>query len=380
MTLRCPRCGQKNRLPDSLSAGGVFVCEKCKEELRVPATAGRGKKRVRSLHLGRLPVWLIALTAPYFLVLFGLTMMNLVGPERWWFTSFNLYMPQWIWALPAIPLFLLFLIGAWRWSWLPVLLGLWVIGPLMGLQWHPFPAAAGDRLTLRVMTYNVKWGRRNGPELASEILRVRPDVIQMQDSGGVMERALNEALRGWNVRISGQYIVASRLPLSELESVDIGWPDSEHHAVRSRLTVGSQEVTLVNVHFLSPRYGLMSVRHREVENMQINAERRLIESQRLAEAISKEGPLLVTGDLNAPDQSLVCRNLFATGLRDAFSHVGNGYGYTYGRFTKARHSYVRIDHILYSRHFTPLRCEPGTDAASDHRPVIADFALSKAGK
>ena len=369
MRIDCPNCGQTNRLPDNATAGGAFICGKCKEKLPTAPSA--------KFSIGRLPWWLSLLTIPYVLVLLILTVMNLIGPERWWFTSFNLYMPQWVYALPAVPLFLLFLFGAWRWAWAPVALGLWALGPLMGLQWHPIPPVTPPgSVKIRVMTYNVKWGMRNGSELAAEIRRWNPDIIQMQDSTSVLKSDVGVALSGWNIRTSGQYIIASRLPLSEPERVEIGWPGSSHHATRVQVRVGDIDVALFNVHLLSPRFGLISVRRRDLDAMITNAEHRLHEADKLVGAIARErGPVILTGDLNAPNQSLVCRTFFAANLEDSFSAVGNGYGYTYGRFTKIQHSYVRIDHILFNNRFIALTSDVGTEEASDHAPVIADLAL-----
>ncbi len=111
--------------------------------------------------------------------------------------------------------------------------------------------------------------------------------------------------------------------------------------------------------------------------MEGNAEQRLFEAGRLADYVAVEpGPTLVTGDLNAPVQSLVCRRLFGAGLRDAFTQAGFGYGYTYGGYTRVRRPYVRIDHILASRQWQVRHCWVGNAAGSDHCPVIADLTLT----
>ena len=179
------------------------------------------------------------------------------------------------------------------------------------------------------------------------------------------------------MRVDGQYLVASRLPLPALEGRDISYPGSTpHHCVRYVLRVGGAEVAVYNVHLLSPRDGLMSVRHRQIKGMEGNAEQRLFEAKRLADYVQAEpGPTLVTGDLNAPIQSLVCRCLFAAGLRDAFTESGLGYGYTYGGYTRIRHPYVRIDHVLASKTWQIPHCWVGNEVGSEHCPVIADLVL-----
>jgi endonuclease/exonuclease/phosphatase (EEP) superfamily protein YafD len=135
-------------------------------------------------------------------------------------------------------------------------------------------------------------------------------------------------------------------------------------------------VTLYNVHLLSPRIGIVSVRHLHVSPIKQNTADRLYEVKRLTDSLrQEEGPLILTGDLNAPVQSLVCRQLFDLGLRDAFSEAGQGYGYTYGQYTRLGYPYVRIDHIMVNAPWQVQACWIGNSTGSDHIPVIADLFL-----
>jgi endonuclease/exonuclease/phosphatase (EEP) superfamily protein YafD len=88
-------------------------------------------------------------------------------------------------------------------------------------------------------------------------------------------------------------------------------------------------------------------------------------------------PVIVAGDLNAETDSPVVRRLLATGLRDAFSSAGRGYGYTHGHSLRLRISFLRIDHILVGPTIGVRECFPGGMDASDHRPVIATLLLSR---
>jgi endonuclease/exonuclease/phosphatase (EEP) superfamily protein YafD len=337
--------------------------------------------KLRQFLPGRPPVWLVLVTIPYLLALSLITLFTALGPEHWWFACFNLYMPQWIWGLPAAALLLLCLVFARKWVGLPLVLLAWVAGPMMGFCWGIAQSVPPNAPRLRVMTYNVKWGTRNAALLTEEIDRLKPDLILMQDSMGVLGTGLGAELAGWNIRESGQYIIASRLPIDELESIDISSPGTHHHAVRTHLMLAGIPVTICTVHLLSPRFGLVSLRHWDTKGIEDSAAVRLVEIQRLVESLQKEpGPLVLTGDLNSPDQTIVCRMLHQIGLQDAFSHAGRGYGYTYGRFTRAEHSYVRIDHILVSPQWGISQCFVGTAEASDHCPVIADIFLTPTGK
>ena len=408
MILRCPRCHRKNRLPDDLVLNGEYLCRNCGQILfgataedrpgapppprptaRPTAPAPRAAGRFndaelrRSLRALKLPRALVLLNAAYVLVLLALAVSNALGPEQWWGSSLNLYLPQWLWALPGVLLLPLTLRADRKLAVVPLLALLWVFGPLMGfgLHWPASPDASdtggGTGTRLRVMTYNVKWGERDAAAIVADIRAFHPDLVQFQDSEGVMDGGIGRALDGWNVRRSGQYLVASHLPLPGLEVRDFSFAGSDHHCVRYLLHLGAADVAVYDVHLLSPRGGLEAIRHRDIAGLAGNTGDRLEEAARLTAYVRSEpGPTIVTGDLNAPVQSLVCRRLFDAGLRDAFSEAGSGYGYSYGAFTGVRVPYVRIDHVLVSHQWQVRHCWVGNAKGSDHRPVIADLVLA----
>ena len=335
---------------------------------------------------GRPSLLLNLATALYALPVLTILVTNILGPEEWWVTGFNLYLPQWIWLFPLLLLLPWYAWRARRWTGLPLLLGALVAGPIMGLSVHPLhhaaPASTSDSadkgVRLRVMTYNIKWARRDAEAIARDIEANKPDVMLLQDSGGVLGSERGKFLQGWNVQTVGQYIIASRLPLADGGIRWISYPEQNHRVLRSLLTVKGREIVLYSCHLESPRFGLAAMKHPRsgLELLKSNMNLRLRESQRLADHIRGETlPLLLGGDLNAPAQAVVCKNLFGAGLEDAFSAVGNGYGYTYGETTKVGRSYFRIDHIMTSRQWQILACWVGNDAGSDHCPVFADLYL-----
>ena len=129
------------------------------------------------------------------------------------------------------------------------------------------------------------------------------------------------------------------------------------------------------------RRGLNATRHEGAEGIddwQQNFEDRLSQSRRLAADVAKrEHPLIVAGDLNAPETSPVIRTLLDRGLRDAFSSAGRGYGYTHGHSTMLAISFLRIDHILVSPEIGVVDAFAGGKEGSEHRPVIADLLLKR---
>ncbi len=342
----------------------------------------------------RTPLRLIIPLTVYAAALICLSLLNRRGPELWWPTAFNLYLPQAFWLLPAIVFFLLCLLSARRWLWLPLLCMLWVAGPLMDFHWPevqaPQPTAAAQ---VRVMTWNVKYcsrGRQAQQQLKDAILGARPDVVLLQDAVDALKGELASGLAGWHTHSQGQFLIASRFPISRVEILPLALPAGKQTSLaRYRLTIASTPVSLYNIHFESPREGLSAVgsaRKRPwylpqgIQRFERNVSIRLLQARAMERLITREqGPVVLAGDLNAPDASLVCAGLRRVGLRDAFAEGGRGYGYTYGhlllqrRLPWMRLSWMRIDHIMMSRHFTTRACRTGTSLISDHRPVIADL-------
>jgi endonuclease/exonuclease/phosphatase (EEP) superfamily protein YafD len=335
-------------------------------------------RTVRARRPGRI---LCICTAAYLAVLLAVAVSDIVGPERWWFGSVNLYLPQWIWAVPAAPLIPAYLLKAPRWTFVPIAMLITVLGPLMGFCW-PWPGGSngsGPGIRLRILTYNVKWAEQDANAIADEIERDRPDVVMMQDAGGVLDGRLGKCLDGWNKVPVDQYVIASRYPLMtpEIKWITVGkeW----HRVIRCIAIVRDRAVTLYDCHLLSPRGGLGALRHPRsagVEALDGNVQERLDQAAALADAVSQEtGPVVLAGDLNSSIQSLVCRRLFAVGLRDAFSTAGWGYGYTYGQSTRFGRPYMRIDHIMVSRDWRVLSCRAGNSIGSAHSPVFAELFL-----
>jgi endonuclease/exonuclease/phosphatase (EEP) superfamily protein YafD len=314
-----------------------------------------------------------------------ITMGNALGPERWWWSSLNLYLPQCIWALPGLALLAVSLRYARSLAWLFLLPLLWVAGPLMGFCWSRSQPAVDPATgtSLRVMTYNIKWAQRDLDAVMEAITDEKPDLLLLQDTGQAMEQGLAKLLSGWHLCAAGQYVIASHLPLSGADVRWISFPGAKHTCLRCRLQIGRRTVTLYDVHLITPREGLQALKQMEdesIEEMQKNTSARLCQAGALVDYIRKEpGLILLAGDLNAPLQSLVCRSLQDERLTDAFAAAGRGYGYTYGHFLRPHISFLRLDHIFASRHWQVLRCWTGESAGSDHRPVIADLFLPESG-
>ena len=306
----------------------------------------------------------------------------------WWLELLQ-YAPYPAFLLPA----LFALVLSWRLNWAWRLIAVGALGLVttivMGFVFGHADAGSGG---LRMMTYNVKSYRAVRQAgiyeaLEQEVARHHPDLLVMQDADELIAARRSapaiaaSIFAGRHVFSHDQYIVVSRYPLRDCRAGDLSFRGQPHSYVRCLVAVDGKEVELFTAHLLSPRRGLNATRHEGAEGIddwQQNFEDRLSQSRRLAADVAKrEHPLIVAGDLNAPETSPVIRTLLDRGLRDAFSSAGRGYGYTHGHSTMLSISFLRIDHILVSPEIGVVDAFAGGKEGSEHRPVIADLLLKR---
>ena len=85
-------------------------------------------------------------------------------------------------------------------------------------------------------------------------------------------------------------------------------------------------------------------------------------------AAGVNGPVILAGDFNTPDDSPIFRSNWA-GLQDAFTTAGWGFGITYAKHRTA----LRIDHVLCDPGWTIRSCRVGADVGSGHHVLVTDL-------
>jgi len=326
------------------------------------------------------------------LVVLGLVLVVILalgfrfGSEAMWWIEIARYVPFPAYLVPA-----LLLVGCawplgWRWRAFSLLAPLVVATELMGLAVGS-PDEGGSHL--RLMTYNIKaYLARKTPDgfakIAWEVATQDPDVVVMQDGQSIerpdeLPAPLKAALKGRQVYVQDQYVVASRFPLSHCGPGTMSYSNEQDNFVHCTLTVGGKDIDLFTAHFVSPRDGLNAARGRSaggLEEWETNFRDRMAQSIQLSAAVARaRNPVIVAGDLNADERSPVVRRLLGAGLRDAFSSAAIGYGYTLGHDLRPGFSFLRIDHVLVSRDIGVRDCAPGGREGSEHRPVVADLLV-----
>ena len=311
----------------------------------------------------------------------------IAGPERLGPVALAQYVPSPLLMAPALAGLALSAALTWRWRLGALLAAGLAATYLLGLEVGRADAGSGR---LRVMTWNVKdyitLGERGGlAAIAAEIDRHDPDILALQDARAMARiRETNGNARqifaNRQTFSFGQYIITSRFPLRNCTRGEITFREQAHSYVSCTVTVGAVTFDLFNVHLITPRFGLSATREdplRGIGQWTQNVSDRMTQASRLAADLrGRTRPVVVVGDLNAPDSSLVVRTLLDTGLRDAFASGGTGFGFTWGHSLRFRQSFLRIDHVLVGSSFGVANSFTG-GASSAHRPVIADLYLHR---
>jgi len=179
--------------------------------------------------------------------------------------------------------------------------------------------------------------------------------------------------------------IHSRYPILRKERIDY---ESEYNgSVAYFLKVGADTLLVINNH-LEATHLQKTDRNRYADMLKGNMERdtamaesvllagklglAAMQRARQAEAVRdyiaahRRYPVIVCGDFNDNPISY-SRRTIAEGLTDCFVKSGNGIGLSYNQ----KGFFFRIDHILCSSDFEPLRCEVDSKIdCSDHYPVV----------
>ena len=313
--------------------------------------------------------------------------------ERWWVTLAAMYLPRigFVLPLPFVAIAIV-LWGPRTLLRLQVLSLLLVVFPLMGLNLGTgrFSTRASAEV-IRVVSYNIGFGGRDIPGVVAQVRAFSPDLVLLQDASPRLEHDLTAAFEGWNVRVDGQFFVASRSPIREVwvpPAIVYDRGTGGAHFVRYTLDTPSGLVDVFNVHPTSPRQGLEEVRGNGLREeltsgrlfagkagalVEFNAFRRQRQIEALTAVVATSlRPVIIAGDTNLPGLSWILGERLGH-FRDAFSQAGLGFGYTF----PARRPWMRIDRILTNYRLRALDFRVGDAVISDHRCVFAIVAADQ---
>lgn len=334
-----------------------------------PAAPQRPSRWRRALRL---------LVGIYVLAVAGLWAWMTWDGDHGWAATLVLFGPRWLCALPLPPLAAL--AAVYERKLLPPLAVAAVVILLGMMSFNvSLPTSARGGRTLRVLTCNVEKKAIRPELLAKAIDDAQADVV-----------ALQEFSRGtpliwpadWYVIERHEFILASRFPIVERDSMARPGQPWELAGVGYTLKLPEGEAHVFNLHLESPRLGLEAVlsRRRGIDfgrTGELNRliERRALESERVARWIAEQtGPKLIVGDFNMPPESVIFRRDWL-GYADAFSRAGFGFGFTKNSEKDGWSYGARIDHILVNSPWRVLRAWVGGNVGSDHLPLAAEVEL-----
>ena len=186
----------------------------------------------------------------------------------------------------------------------------------------------------------------------------------------------------------GGNVIFSKWPIAKV-SEDSGFGQENVYGVMVSVDAGEKgHFYLANVHLLS-----YMLTNDEIEVLVKPSERRnsldtvgMTVARKLKYAYAKrsdeiatvlqamppiDGPIIMCGDFNETPMSYVYRQMQKAGFTDTFTKVGRGIKPTYA----GRLPLLRIDYMWANDKVQPLRFDRLRLKASDHYPIIMEFAI-----
>ena len=367
----------------------------------------RKEKRERSF-FGKMIVFILAVMAFLGLVAMALSVINAyVNPRHFiWTTMFGLAF--WEILIFNVVVFLLLLL---MWSnkiWISVVALLIAIPGIA--KSFSFGSKAQAENSIRIMSYNVHNfkhvdGETDKETFANQVMDMvreqSPDILCCQEfsgfkSGVTRPQCIEDFAKSvgfqyvyFNRKINyGGNVIFSKYPLAKVTE-DSGFGKENTYGVMVSVDAGEKgKFHVANVHLLS--YNITddeidiitnsSERQEKLDTigktvlykLKYAFEKRSDELKQVMEGMPPVGgPILICGDFNEPPLSYNYRQMQQAGFIDTFTKVGFGIKSTYA----GKLPLLRIDYIWANDNVKPLDFERHKYKASDHYPIILDFAI-----
>ena len=368
----------------------------------------RQEKKKRSF-FGKMLVFILAVLAFFGLVAMALSVINpYINPQHFiWTTVFGLAFWEILIFNVVIFLFLLLL-----WSnkiWISVVALLIAIPGIS--KSFSFGSKTQADSSIRIMSYNVHMFRHVDGETDKEVFAnqvmdmVReqaPDILCCQEFMGYNSKMTRpKCIEAFAENTGFQYVyynrksnyagnvIFSKYPLAKVAE-DSGFGQENTYGVMVSVDAGEKgKFHVANVHLLSymitdseidvltspsERSNLDTIGKSVLHKLSYAFQRRSDELQSVLKGMPPvEGPVIVCGDFNEPPLSYNYRQMQKAGYVDTFTKVGFGIKATYA----GKLPLLRIDYVWANEGVKPLDFERYKYKASDHYPIILDFAINE---
>ena len=227
------------------------------------------------------------------------------------------------------------------------------------------PEAVASAPTFRLMSANLLMSNEDTAGIVGEVLRVRPDVLLVQELAPQWQRVFDAP--------AVMRLLPHRRSITRPDSFGIGiysrFPiDAEVFTIedlpqiRADLLIGGRPLRVYNFHSLPPR------------NWEYTAGWNRMMGDIVRRLGNERGPILVGGDLNATPQARWYQTLTSGRLRGAHEDRGRGFANTWPNGLWPLPP-LRLDHLLLSPEVACRTIREGEGRGSDHRPLVAQLAL-----
>lgn len=233
---------------------------------------------------------------------------------------------------------------------------------------HPWEtaAAATGAWRLSLLDANVRYTNDDLGDIGRQVAADRPDVVALEEVSTRNVGSFAHYVAGYPWRFvhptgsSTGFGIWSVVPLRDAHIVT--GPGAAVVAA-TLLPPGKPPIHMFVVHTVAPvgrgQYAVWSAQLRALGS----------DIRRTAR------PLIVVGDLNATSDMRQFQQA-TDHLEDAAVQQGEGWRPTWPRDWSLVPAFLRIDHVLYSSQLTVTSYRLGSDAGSDHRPILATLGTS----
>ena len=237
-------------------------------------------------------------------------------------------------------------------------------------------------LNLTVCSYNVNYFNHTSeikvPEIATLINQNNVDILAMQEFEAISLYNLDEIIGEFDFfKYNAVYskdksaigmAIFSKYPI--IRSSKVKFDNTGNGYMWADILIGQNITRVINTHLQTTGFyssysrGLEYILNRAKNNFVIRA----AQAKTIRAVIDTTSyPVIVCGDFNDTPQGYVYSTVKGNNLSDSFIEKGFGLGGTYRNTLKL----MRIDMILYSKHFKAKSYKTINSRLSDHKPIFS---------
>ena len=366
------------------------------------------KTRKERGFFGKMIVFILALLAFVGLLAMALSVANAyINPKNFiWTTMFGLAFWE-IFFFNVVVFFLLLMMWS-RKVWISVIALLIAVPGL--LKSFSFGTYSKAENSIRVMSYNVHMfdhidGTTDNEQFAKDVIdmvrKQAPDILCCQEfttykKGVTRPKCIEDFAEDAGFQYIyynrkngfGGNVIFSKYPIAKVAE-DSGFGQENTYGVMVSVDAGERgKFHLANVHLLSymitdseievltntseRQNNLDTIGKKVLRKLGYAFQKRSEELQTVLNGMPPiEGPVIVCGDFNETPLSYNYRQMQKAGFIDTFTKVGRGIKPTFAW----KLPLLRIDYIWSKDGVTPLRFKRYRYKASDHYPIMLDFAI-----